>query len=327
MARERATFFLGVDGGGTKTTAVLADAAGAIVRTTRKGSGNVAVLDRGTVAQLIRSILTDLLEGEGVEQIKWAAFAFAGAGRREEKEMVSALIRGAGIQRFHVMTDAEILHYSIFGDRAGILIAAGTGSICLIRDRRGCYHQIGGRGFLLGDEGSGFFIGNQAIRAALHDAELGKPPTRLTRELLAFYGLEHPENLITIVYSSIHPSHLIASCARLVCEIAESGDASALSIVERAALALVQLAQQALPFFADHQAGPIPLALAGSILTEVSIVTQKFKAQAQKKGLAFTYLRPEMEPAAAGVLFAMRRAGTSVPQHLLDRLKKINFST
>ncbi|NOX37773.1 MAG: hypothetical protein GXO78_09590 [Calditrichaeota bacterium] len=324
---DKETFFLGVDGGGTKTAAVLANASGTIIRTARKGSGNVAILDRGTVAQLIRSIITDLLERESVSQIGWATFAFAGAGRREEKEMVSALIRGAGVQRFTLMTDAEILHYSIFGDRAGILISSGTGSICLIRDPQGNYHQIGGRGFLLGDEGSGFFIGNQAIRTALHDAELGRPPSPLTRELLAFYGLEQPENLVTIVYSSVNPSNLIASCARLVCEAAESGDASALSIIEQAAMALVELAEQACRFFDSRSTAPIPLALAGGILTDVSIVTQKFKELAEQRGLHFTYLYPELEPAAAGVIYALRKAGETVSSNLIERLKKIDFST
>ncbi len=241
--------------------------------------------------------------------------------------MVSALIRGAGIRRFTLMTDAEILHYSIFGDRAGVLISSGTGSICLIRDHRGNYHQIGGRGFLLGDEGSGFSIGNQAIRAALQDAELGRSPSSLTRELLAFYGLEQPENLVTIVYSSVNPSNLIASCARIVCEAAEAGDPSALTIVEEAAAALVNLAEQAQRFFDSRSTTPIPLALAGGILTEVSIVTQKFKQQAKRKGLHFTYLHPELEPAAAGIIFSLRKVGERESSRLIQQLKKIDFST
>ncbi len=67
--------FLGVEGGGTKTTAVLCDANGSIMRSVRLGPGNIAVLDRGSVAQLIRNVVYDLLQENRVEQIAEATFA------------------------------------------------------------------------------------------------------------------------------------------------------------------------------------------------------------------------------------------------------------
>ena len=70
-------FFLGVDGGGTKTTAVLSDLQGEVIRTIRLGPGNIAVLDRGSVAQLIRNIIFELLRSDSVDQIEAATFAFA----------------------------------------------------------------------------------------------------------------------------------------------------------------------------------------------------------------------------------------------------------
>ncbi len=130
-------YYLGVDGGGTKTAAVLADEQGRVLRQVKMGPGNIAVLDRGTLAQLIRNIVAELTAGLETRQLEWATFAFAGAGRAAEKETVRALIRGAGVQHFSVMTDAEILHYSVFGEEPGILISAGTGSICLLRDHAG----------------------------------------------------------------------------------------------------------------------------------------------------------------------------------------------
>jgi len=158
--RNGMMYFLGVDGGGTKTAAILMDAQGNVLRTTRKGTGNIAVLDRGSVAQLIRSILQELLPEGDTENIRWATFAFAGAGRPQEREAVTAIIRNTGIRNFTVLSDAEILYYSVFGEEQGILISAGTGSICLVKGKDNQYHQIGGWGYLLGDEGSGFYIGS-----------------------------------------------------------------------------------------------------------------------------------------------------------------------
>ncbi len=318
-------YFLGVDGGGTKTAAILMDEAGKVVRTTRKGPGNIAVLDRGSVAQLIRSIISELLPQKEVQQIRWATFAFAGAGRPQEREGVTAIIRNTGIAHFSVLSDAEILYYSIFGENPGILISAGTGSICLVKGQDNQYHQIGGWGYLLGDEGSGFYIGSKAIRKALHDAELGLPPSRLTEKLLAFYGIAQPKSLITVVYSSVNPVRLIASCARLVCELAEKGAPEAIEIVEDAAQALLNMALEAVRYFGGEMGQEYPISLAGSILTEVQIVARKFQEKAAGLGLQFRYITPQMETAAAAVLYAFQRAGIQPDSSVLQQLQNLKI--
>ncbi|HFE63629.1 MAG TPA: hypothetical protein ENK14_04335 [Caldithrix sp.] len=319
-------YYLGVDGGGTKTTAVLSDLSGETVRTIKAGVGNIALLDRGSTAHLIRSILRSLLAGEKTDRILRATFGFAGAGRHEEKEMVSALIRAAGIQNFTVMTDAEILHYAIFGEQQGMLISAGTGSICVIRNEQSKFQQIGGWGYLLGDEGSGFYIGNRAIKQALLEIVAGEKPSRLTNELLLFYGLEKPENLITITYSSINPPKLVASCARLVCDLAEQGEPNAQKIVEDAATALLNLASLAVKQYQGEKPAIYKVALAGSILKESSIVNHLFKKRAAEKGLHFEYTRQELPPSAAGVLYSIKTDGKSAPASLIEKLKGIQFA-
>ncbi|MFQ5584953.1 MAG: BadF/BadG/BcrA/BcrD ATPase family protein, partial [Calditrichia bacterium] len=245
-------YYLGVDGGGTKTNAVLTNAHGDDIRTIREGSGNVSLLDRGSVAQLIRNLIKGLLKGEPVEKIHKAVFAFAGVGRPEEKSIVKEIIKGSGIKNFSLMTDAELLYYSIFGEKRGMLLSSGTGSICLVRNGKNRLKQVGGRGYLLGDEGSGFDIGNKAIRAAVHDQEMGKPISVLTRELLSFFGLNEPGELITIMYSSKNPARLTASCAKLVCEEAEKHEPNALKIVDAAARALFELAMEAVPYLEEE---------------------------------------------------------------------------
>ncbi len=319
-------YFLGVDGGGTKTAAILMDESGQTVRTVRKGPGNIAVLDRGSVAHLIRAILRDLLPAGDVQQIRWATFAFAGAGRPQEREGVTAIIRNTGVAHFTVLSDAEILYYSIFGEKQGILISSGTGSICLVKGKDNQYHQIGGWGYLLGDEGSGFDIGSKAIRKALHDAELGLPPSRLTEKLMEFYGIAQPKSLITVVYSSVNPVRLIASCARLVCELAEKGAPEAIEIVDEAAQALLNMALEAIRYFGREMGQAYPISLAGSILTEVDIVARKFREKAAGLGLQFQYIEPQMETAAAAVLFAFHQAGVVPSESIMDRLKELKIS-
>lgn len=318
-------YYLGVDGGGTKTAAVLADEQGQVLRSVKKGPGNIAVLDRGTLAQLIRNIVGELVGTQGIREIAWATFAFAGAGRPAEKETVEALIQGAGMKHFSVMTDAELLHYSVFGENPGILVSAGTGSICLLRDHSGHYHQIGGWGFLLGDEGSGFHIGRRAIRNALQDMEEEQSPSPLTRELLSFYGIDAPEKLISIVYSSVNPARLIASCARLVCEMAARGDWEAEDIVDAAVNELLKLVDRALSRFGENGNEPYQISLTGGILKNNRFVRQRFQEKARDRGYRFQYLEPEMEPAAAAVLYSLRKNGREPAPELLNALRGVRF--
>jgi N-acetylglucosamine kinase-like BadF-type ATPase len=318
-------FFLGVDGGGTKTTAVLSDLQGEVIRTIRLGPGNIAVLDRGSVAQLIRNIIFELLRSDSVDQIEAATFAFAGAGRLEEKKTADELIRALGLRNFSVMTDAEILYYSIFGEDPGILISAGTGSICLVKTADQKSHQIGGWGYLLGDEGSGFDIGRKAIKMALEEVTVKDSFSSFTSKLLSFYGLQHPENLISIVYSSVNPPKLIASCARLICQLAESGEPLALGIVDQASSALVNYAEQAIFHFGPDRKKTYQIALAGGILEETSIVHYQFRQKLAEKRFIVSYKKQELEPAAAGVLYAINQSQPIASSRIRDKLKMIRF--
>lgn len=315
--------FLGVDGGGTKTTAVLTDGDGGTVRQARGGPGNVALLDRGSIAELLRGILDALIGGPPYDRIAGAVFAFAGVGRPRVRQSVREIIEGAGLGHVTIMTDAEIVYESVFAEERGILLSAGTGSICLTKRDDGGFHQIGGVGYLLGDEGSGFDIGNRAIRLAVRQAELPGEPTPLTVELLAFYGLREPRDLVSIIYSSPNPQRLVASCARLVCDMAERGDPVAGPIVDAAVGSLLELARRALETLPAGDS--VPIALGGSVLKPGSLVRERFAGRAEAEGLAFTYRNPEMEPAAAALLHALKQAGKPINKSFVETLKTVTF--
>ncbi|UCF63584.1 MAG: hypothetical protein JSW33_13620 [bacterium] len=318
-------YYLGIDAGGTKTAAVLCDVNGETLRTCQMGPGNIAVLDRGTIAQLLRNISSELLAGESIKSIKWACFAFAGAGRAEEKNTANELITALGFQNFTVMTDAEIRYYSIFGEETGILVSAGTGSICLVKTPDQQLKQIGGWGYLLSDEGSGFDIGRRAIKTVLRDLSHYESLSAFSQKILSFYGLEKPENLISIIYSSINPPRLIASCARFVCELADHKDPEALRIVDEATTALVEFALQAVKLIEGDQHFTYKVALAGGIFRNNSIIFRTFVKKIEQMKFKFEYRKPELDPAAAAALYALRQDQQSVTQNLIDHLYQINF--
>jgi len=322
---KSSNFYLGIDAGGTKTSAVLCNTSGTILRTCQLGPGNIAILDRGTIAQLIRNILDELLQGDPTNSIRGACCAFAGAGRPEEKATASELIRTLGISQYTIMTDAEIRYYSIFGDDSGILVSAGTGSICLLKTTDQRLLQIGGWGYLLGDEGSGYDIGRRAIKSVLQDLSYNESPSLFSRKLMLFYGLEKQENLISAIYSSPNPPKFIASCAKFVCELADMNDHEAQEIVEETTSSLVQYALQATKLINHAPMEKYKVALAGGIFRNNSVVYRKFTEKIREKDLIFDYMKQELEPAAAAALYALRLDRRSPSQHLLNQLDNIIF--
>lgn len=316
-------YFLGIDGGGTKTTAVLADAKGEVIRMQQAGPGNVAVLREERTEALISALVFALLRDEPVDRITRATLGCAGANGQPEKDILNRVLTKLGIACFSVLTDAELLYFAALGETTGILLAAGTGSVCIGKDAAGQVIEFGGWGYLLGDDGSGHHLGRLAMRTALQEADRGLPLSQLSQALLRFFGARHPRELISKVHSSDNPQFLMASCARLVGEQAEAGDPNALNCIDVVAEALCALAHIALERLA--LAPPIPTGLAGSLLSEDSIVAIRFKTQAEKRGMRLQYRRSELHPAAAAVLHALAQAGVQANKSLVEKLKGVDF--
>jgi N-acetylglucosamine kinase-like BadF-type ATPase len=300
---------------------MLIDPAGKTIRTKQLGGANIAVVGKESFGHFLKEMVAELLEHNSVHRIGGLTCGVAGAARKQESAAVSEAIIALGITNFTVMTDAELLYYTIFQEDTGILIESGTGSVCLIRNRTGRLEQIGGWGYLLGDEGSGYDIGRMAIRAALAANEAGIPPAPLTRELLAFFGIAQPGDLVSKVYGAANKQTAIASVAKLVSEQALRGEPDATRVIESAAVALKQLVVHAIERLGTNP--PFKIALAGGNLQKNSPVAVELKRQLKNMNLAFEYLTPSTSPAAAAALHSLRTAGENVDEGLLNQLKKI----
>ncbi|MFQ5605146.1 MAG: N-acetylglucosamine kinase [bacterium] len=314
-------YYLGIDGGGSKTSGILCDAKGKMLKTLTKGAGNIAVLAEKQVVQLLNEMVFELLEEIQVEQIKWATCGFAGAGREKEKNLVGQIIREIGIRNFTLMTDAELLYYAIHGEKQGLLIASGTGSVCLIKNKNHEFEQLGGWGYLLGDEGSGYDIGRNAVRNALREQEMGRPLSKLTHALLTHCDVDTPRALMSMIYAADNPQNLLASFAQIVGDQALQEEPNALRIVDAAAKNLVELALTSLERMESEP--PHRIALSGGVLNEPSVFSSKFKRKAQQLNLDFHYFTQEMPPAAAGILYSLHKAGEMISESLFKKLRSL----
>ncbi|MEN6306251.1 MAG: BadF/BadG/BcrA/BcrD ATPase family protein [Anaerohalosphaeraceae bacterium] len=304
-------YFLGIDGGGTKTAAILLNTDTGQARSLSLPGGNICVLGQSGCKSLLAQIIAKLLSGIQTDEIAYATFAFAGTGRPTERGWVETVAAELGFRQFSVITDAQLLHYSFFADTPGILIASGTGSVCLLTTPDGQYRQLGGWGYLLGDAGSGFHIGRLAIGGALDHMDKGRQPTRFTEALLQFYHAQSLRELITLTYAAPSPQRFVASCAQQVIELAADNDPDALHIVESATDALVQLARTAIHHM-QASSGKIQIALAGGILTADSIVSRIVKHKLSESNKTIEYMPQLCTPAAAAVFHAAARHGFSI---------------
>jgi len=313
--------FLGIDGGGSKTTAILCDLSEQKINSAVRGSGNLSMIGVAGIQELVLDILKELSPGDSISEIQCATLSFAGIGREGDKKKVYESISEIGLNRISVFTDAEILHYAAFGKNDGILIESGTGAVC-VYGSKDSLKQLGGWGYLLGDEGGGYNMGREAVRSALRDENQARKPSQLTDALLKFYELSNPKDLIRAVYRSDNPQNFLASSAEMICSYVKEGNKEALKIVEKVSDALFNLTISAIKLHASEP--PLRLACAGALLKNNTPVLKTFQSKLQDSDVEIDWVRIPMSPAAAGATFAIESAGVELPDSLYDKLCEIN---
>jgi glucosamine kinase len=227
--------FVGIDGGGTRATALVIDEGGEALARAAGGAGLITTSDPSSGAAALAE-----LAARALEEAKMAGpaavlcCAVAGAGREPERRALEVeLQRIAPATRVMVRTDAEAALFDALNDGAGILLIAGTGSIAWGRGADGRTERVGGWGQLLGDEGSGYAIGLAALRAVVRMHDTRGANTSLVARIVAATGLTALSDLIRWTDNASKAE--IAALAPVVFEAARQGDLVARNIVAGAA--------------------------------------------------------------------------------------------
>lgn len=238
-------WIIGVDGGGTKTTACAAGLDGTVLARTEKGPANHHIIGLNAFAALIRAVIDDLARAAGRSETDLAlvSLGLAGADRARDHALLLDAIAGIKLScPCLVSSDARIALAAGLGEREeGIVLIAGTGSIAYGVTAGGETFRAGGWGHLVSDEGSGYDIGRQAISRGLKSREGRDIPSPLLDAVLARLGLPDPDALIGFVYSPHAAKADIAALAETVLAAASRGDALAADIVAAAAADLAGL--------------------------------------------------------------------------------------
>jgi len=233
---------LGLDAGGTRTLGLLADEHGQIVAEARGPGANLQASGELEVEKVLHQVIDEAI---GDRHVRPAAICLgmAGVDRPRDAETVRSILTRIGHRaRVLVVNDALIALEAGLPDAPGIVLIAGTGSIAYGRDGEGRAARAGGWGYVLGDEGSGYWLGRQALRAVVRAADGRGPATALTAQILAHYQVSKPEELVHEVYYGGMRPRAIAALSREVQAAAEGGDDVARSIVDQGARELAAAA-------------------------------------------------------------------------------------
>jgi N-acetylglucosamine kinase-like BadF-type ATPase len=238
-------YFLGVDGGQSSTTAIIGDENGRVLGIGRGGPSNHVGASEGR-AKFINAINASLRAacadaGLDAGAIRFVSACLGLSGGPAEKQAILGEILAS--DRILVTDDAPIALAGALAGEPGIVIIAGTGSIAFGRNAQGRTARAGGWGYLFGDEGGGFWIVREALRAALRWEEGWGSPTALRGMLLDATGARNMSDLMHRCYTPEFPRPRVAGLSRLVNNAAENGDPIARNIFSEAAHELALLAR------------------------------------------------------------------------------------
>ncbi len=230
----------GVDGGGTTTRVLVLDAAGRVLGRAEGGAGRVAAGDAAGAADVVHDVVRVAAATAGVDlPLRSLWCGLAGAGRPGPREAVRDLLGARNLAgTVSVGTDVDAaLRDAFCRDEAGILLICGTGSIAVGTRPEGRRVRAGGWGPVLGDEGSGYWIGVAGLRAVVRARDGRGPDTTLHPRLLAAVGVDDVQALVP--WSAKADRGAVAGLAPEIVRTAATGDAVATALLEEAVRELV----------------------------------------------------------------------------------------
>lgn len=304
---------VGIDGGGSKTRAIVADEQGNAIG---EAVGPGSAVRPGQIeasAEVIARAVGDALSSCELTKFlpRILCVGVAGVGRdKEREELWHALAIRELAEDVIIQTDFSVAFDDAFGEGPGVLLVSGTGSMAYGRGPTGATDRCGGWGPVFGDEGSGAWIGRRALSVVTAAADGREPETSLTGAVLTAAQVNEIRDLVA--WAATGTVAALASLAPVVLSVAEAGDLRANAIVslavEELALHVRALARL---LFADERAA-VPVALSGGILRRGSLMRMRLEQRLKTAVPGASVRFEEVVPARGAVRAAVRFLGQVV---------------
>ena len=300
---------VGVDGGGTKTEAVIMDSDLRVIGEGRSGPSNPLRVGVTSAAAAVREAIDNACASAKVRRsdVESAEVGLAGARKHEIRERMREVLLALGIRDIEVVTDADIALYGATDGAPGIVVIAGTGSNCCGINSRGKQFCAGGWGPLAGDEGAGAWIARQALRAVAYASDGRGPETLLTEFACNYFHVSTADDLTTAIYAPTITNERIAGFGKDVVEAAKRKDPVAAQIILDggkelgvAAVAVIRNLQMERERF--------QIAFVGGVFrASGELIIKPLKAEVAKVAPRAYYEPPHFSPAVAAARMARER--------------------
>ncbi len=312
-------YLLGVDVGGSKTHALIADETGCAVGFGTAGTGNYQGVGysgfRASVQEAVNKALAQ--PGLVMQQISGAGFGIGGYDWPSQLAAHQKMIHSIGLDcRLEVVNDAIIGLVAGTSEGWGIAIVGGTGCNCRGRDRQGREGRVTGEGGRFGEWGGGIELVGKAIQTVSHEWALRGPHTELSKVFMQFTGARDLDDFIEgIDLGRYKPS---ASWARAVFQVADSGDPVAREIIRWTGRELGELACAVIRQL-DLQDEAVEVVQIGGLFDGGPLYTDAVHETILKLAPRAKFVRLTVPPVVGGVLLGAHAAGIT-PESIRTRL-------
>jgi N-acetylglucosamine kinase-like BadF-type ATPase len=309
-------YYLGVDGGGSKTYALIVNETGQIVGRGSGGNGNHQI-DYKQAQDNIRAAVLEAMNQAGLKhaELTFAFFGLAGADRAADFRILNPMIRELGFERFEVACD------TIIGLRAGttkpygVSVICGTGTNCAGKNPHGEFFQCGGFDYMYGDFGGGGALNIEVFRSVIRAADGREKATLMTPLILKALNYATVDEMFNDYLD--HSKRVPLEVAKLLFEAAAQGDEVALAIVYKQAEELSKSAVAVIRRLKLEQES-FDVVLAGSILTrgDFGVINQMIAQAVSKVAPHAKVIKLTVEPVVGAIWLAIEANGGIVTEQM-----------
>jgi glucosamine kinase len=304
-------YYLGIDGGGSKTRCAVGDES-SLIATVAAGPSNVTRVGEARARESLQQAIREACAAAKIDsgQLRRACIGTAGAGREEIARVVRRIVAEVIPGEIEVVGDMQIALEAAFGEGPGVVVIAGTGSIAYGRDATGKTARAGGWGFAISDEGSAHWIGRTAVSALLRAVDEGDQGGEdlLDHDLTAAWNINSIEQLVRTANSNADFAALFPA----VLSAAGAGDTVAQRVLAQAGAGLAELAGIVIRRLFSKQissATVVPVAMVGGVFRYAPSVRELFYNEVRSVH-ANIVLNPDVIEPVDGALQRARRTAS-----------------
>lgn len=317
-------YIIGIDGGGTKTTALLSDTSGKVLGTVTGGASNPTTVAEKQIQSLIAGLIKDTagLSGIAARQVKSVYIGMSGYSYlADESALIQKIHDVIGENKPVTVThDAITALYSGTGGKPGIVNISGTGSITFGINSKGDIKRAGGWGYLIDHTGSGYGMGLEALKLLFHLKDAGVKTDEFSKSVLECMEADSAEDLIPVIYDKPRFRERISALSPVIMKLADKGNESCRAIIDKAsgdmADSIRLVRKQLFNEKSEEEKAAVPVVLTGGLMKRSDLFLPTLRVKLPEA----QFIIPPAEPVVGAVIAAGKAIEVADEQRVYENL-------